>query len=273
MAVSRGDFLKRHTIVLVLALFLILTIGIRTAAAQSGFPRFEPVSCDIFDLYEHAPGAVEGQDLQCGYLVVPERHDQPDAGSIRLAIVIIKSTGDNPAPDPLILAQGGPGGSGLELYAGLASPDSELGQMLRPERDLVVFEQRGTRYSLPFLFCQEVLDLELNAAEQELSLEEEARLLREAFQACKVRLEAEGIDLAAYNSIENARDIIDLAHVLGYDRLNYYGVSYGTMLGQHLMRLKPELLRSAISGWNCATGCQSQPGNAGFQESRFQPSV
>jgi pimeloyl-ACP methyl ester carboxylesterase len=59
-------------------------------------------------------------------------------------------------------------------------------------------------------------------------------------------LKGDGIDLAAYNSIENAHDVAALAEALGYDQINYYGVSYGTVLGEHLMRLHPGLLRSVI---------------------------
>jgi pimeloyl-ACP methyl ester carboxylesterase len=59
-------------------------------------------------------------------------------------------------------------------------------------------------------------------------------------------LESNGIDLAAYNSIENAHDVAALAEALGYDQINFYGVSYGTVLGEHLMRLHPDLLRAVI---------------------------
>ena len=45
--------------------------------AQGQVPRFELVSCDTFDLSEHAPGAVEGTDVECGYLMVPEHRDVP----------------------------------------------------------------------------------------------------------------------------------------------------------------------------------------------------
>jgi pimeloyl-ACP methyl ester carboxylesterase len=238
--------MRLQPINLVLAIFIVLAVGIRPALAQGEVPRFEPVSCDAFDRSEHAPGAVEGQDVECGYLIVPERRDVPTDKTIKLGIVIIKSTGDNPAPDPLILAQGGPGGSGIELYARLAAPDNELGQMLRADRDLIAFEQRGTLYSRPFLFCQEAFDMNLEAMQLELSDEEELRLGREAYNACKARLEREDVDLAAYNSLENAQDIVDLAKVLGYDKINYYGVSYGTMLGGHLMRLNPDLPRAVI---------------------------
>jgi pimeloyl-ACP methyl ester carboxylesterase len=64
--------------------------------------------------------------------------------------------------------------------------------------------------------------------------------------ACYDRLRAEGIDLSAFNSLENAADVPLIARALGYDEYNFYGVSYGTLLGLHLMDNHPEGLRSVI---------------------------
>ncbi len=232
------------TILGTLIIVVLFALGATPALAQEdAVPRFETVDCAEFDV----PADAEG--VACGYLTVPEFHDQPDGDAIQLAIVILKSTSDNPAPDPLILTQGGPGGSGIDLYKVLLdSGDAfgRLGKELRAQRDVIIFEQRGTHRSNPFLFCQEVFNQDLNTLEENLSDEEETRQTLEAFEACKATLESQGVDLSAYDSEENANDIATLAEVLGYDKINYYGVSYGTMLGQHLMRLHPDLLRSVI---------------------------
>ena len=71
----------------------------------SEVPYFEESSC-MFDL---PSGAVPGEDLKCGYLVVPETHADPDGANIRLAVVVLKSKSPVPQPDPLVMAQGGPG--------------------------------------------------------------------------------------------------------------------------------------------------------------------
>ena len=68
----------------------------------------------------------------------------------------------------------------------------------------------------------------------------------EALSACYKRLIGEGIDLSAYNSLENAADIDAIRKALGYEEYNFYGVSYGTLLGLHLMREHPQNLRSVI---------------------------
>ena len=222
-----------------------LAFSSQPAAAQTDVPYFEQAACGAFNLSESAPWAVEGEDVECGYLTVPENRAQPQGSTIKLGVLIIKSHAPGPA-EPLVMTQGGPGGSGIDLFSSMASESDEIGQILRANRDLVIFEQRGTLYSQPFLACVESLETDLEHLEEHLTMEEELQFQKQAYQACRERLEGEGVDLAAYNSLENADDIADLAQVLGYDQINYYGVSYGTQLGQHLMNRHPDLLKSVI---------------------------
>jgi len=55
-----------------------------------------------------------------------------------------------------------------------------------------------------------------------------------------------GIDLAAYHSAAMAADVNDLRLALGYDRVNLFGVSYGTRTALTVMRDFPDILRSVI---------------------------
>ncbi len=222
-----------------------LALSSQPAGAQADVPNFEQTTCETFNLQESAPWAVEGEDVLCGYLTVPENRAHPQGNTIKLGVLIIKSDGQNPA-EPLVMTQGGPGGSGIDLFSSMVSPSDETGQILRAGRDLIIFEQRGTLYSQPFLSCVESLETDLEHLEEHLPMEEELRLQKDAYQACRERLEGEGVDLAAYNSLENADDIADLAAALGYEQISYYGVSYGTQLGQHLMKRHPDLLKSVV---------------------------
>jgi pimeloyl-ACP methyl ester carboxylesterase len=113
---------------------------------------------------------------------------------------------------------------------------------------LVLIEQRGTQFSQPYLFCQEIYEVDRQIAPQLPQLSEETinQKTLAAYGACRDRLLGQGVDLGAYNSWENADDIPLVMSALGYDRFNFYGVSYGTMLGQHLMKRHPDRLRSVI---------------------------
>ncbi len=182
---------------------------------------------------------VEGKDYECGYLTVPEQHSQPQGNTIQVGIVRLKSTNPKPA-EPLLLFQGGPGGSSIDLFPGFFLPHSENSLKLLSERDLIVFEKRGNRYSKPYLDCPEYKedDIHLDAA----ALAETLKGLK----VCRDRLVNAGVNLAAFNSVESAHDVAALVQALGYKQVNLYGVSYGTELAQDVLRLHPDIVRSVI---------------------------
>jgi len=199
---------------------------------------FEPGAC----MFQLPAGVNDGDEIRCGYLTVPENHAAPDGRTIRLAVAIIKARSPNPHPDPLIMAQGGPGGSTIEAYAETLLTKKTF----VPDQDIVLFDQRGTKYSTPNLYCTEVDQLIADTVEQQLSDAEEEQLGLEAMQACKNRLTGQGFNLSAFDSLENAEDIETLRLALGYPQINLYGVSYGALLAQHYMQLYPHSLRSVI---------------------------
>ncbi|MFN2275295.1 MAG: hypothetical protein ACK2TX_10665, partial [Anaerolineales bacterium] len=97
-----------------------------TVTAESSaetLPAFEETACP-FELPEGAP-------VECGFVVVPEDHANPDGPSIRLATIIVRDQSENHKPDPVILLAGGPGeravASTLQIAPSLAP--------LHPNRD------------------------------------------------------------------------------------------------------------------------------------------
>ena len=99
--------------------------------------------------------------IECGYVTVPLRHADPDGPTIRLAVVVLPAVDADPAADPLFMAQGGPGASTIDTFAEYLATDNDL----RPttNRDIVLWDQRGTLYSSPFLHCPEVLNADLQS--------------------------------------------------------------------------------------------------------------
>jgi len=212
-------------------------INSRTPSLQTKVPRFEPAAC----MFAVPFGLTEGKDLECGNLVTPQEHAKPDGPTMRLAVAIIKSTRADHSAEPLVMAQGGPGGKTIDtfLYLAISSP-------IREDRDIVLFDQRGTGYSQPALPCPEINDLMLEMLDERLTTEESNRQYNEAALKCRQRLLDEGADLGAFDSYENAADIENLRAALGYDQINLYGVSYGTLLALHTMARYPEALHSVI---------------------------
>jgi pimeloyl-ACP methyl ester carboxylesterase len=116
-------------------------------------------------------------------------------------------------PDPLFLAQGGPGGSTIGGFGQVLLDDPAKRPSLN--RDLVLWDQRGTYFSQPRLLCREVNQLPADADEEKQ---------KAAYRRCGERLAKEAGDLSAFNSLENARDVDDVRAALGYEKYNF-GVS------------------------------------------------
>jgi pimeloyl-ACP methyl ester carboxylesterase len=243
-----GTLMDKSSRILALKLFLVsalvyagaLVNGRGDVYAQEPVGTFTPAPC-MFEGFDLLLTQITGELLgfECGYVIVPERHTEPDGATIRLPVAVRRATDANPRSDPLIIAQGGPGGDAFEAYT-LLTPSTRIAA----QRDIVIFNQRGTFYAEPQLSCPET---KANLAEfLRADSDEGERLYNEAVVACFERLVAEGIDLSAYNSLENAADVPLIARALGYDEYNFYGVSYGTLLALHLMRDHPDGLRSVI---------------------------
>ena len=112
--------------------------------------------------------------------------------------------------------------------------------------DVVIFGQRGTGSAEPTLACPNVGELDLELLDDALDADAEVDEYGEAYAECASDLRDDGVDPSAYNSVQNAHDVEALRQALGYDRWNVLGISYGTRLGQTLMRLHPEGVRAFI---------------------------
>lgn len=180
--------------------------------------------------------------LRCGFLSVPELHAQPDGRQIKLPVVVLKSSSANPAPDPIIVLQGGPGGSAIrDFFFSILRAGFRAG-----ERDIILVDQRGSFQAQPSLVCTEyrdVLQKQLAQPAQDAAAIAERQA---ASAACYQRLQGEGVNLAAFNSAENAADIAAVAGALGYTQYNIYGLSYGSLLAQHVLALHPQNVRSVV---------------------------
>jgi len=235
----------RYRLILPIFLLLGLTLILPDSLyAQSSSPVspfvYEAAPC-MFEGLDLGPMTMTPEDLgfECGYVTVPEQHSNPDGPTIRLPVAIRRASGLDTKPDPLFLAQGGPGGSAFELFS-VTLPNTPIAR----ERDIVIFNQRGTVYAEPELVCTELREAlpHLLTLPPEEGDPQYIKLLGDCYQ----RLQNDGVNVSAYNSLENAADVDFIRQALGYTDYNFYGVSYGTLLGLHLMQNHPDHLRSVI---------------------------
>lgn len=208
-----------------------------TATAVPAFqPVFEEARCQ-FDV-------PSGRDARCGYLTVPEDHfDVENGRTLRLHVAIFASDSANPAPDPVVYLEGGPGGDALETVPLIFE---ERFAPFLADRDFIMFDQRGTGYSEPSLACPEYTELAYETLEMDLEPEEEIDLVIDALTQCHRRLLNEDVNFTVYNSAQSAADVDGLRAALGYEQWNLFGISYGTRLAQTIMRDFPAGVRSAV---------------------------
>lgn len=199
---------------------------------QTFTPTFQAASCP----FTLGAGIVEGQQVRCGYVTVPANHHVNNGEMMRLAVAIFKAPQymQSRDPAPVLRLEGGPGGSSLENVATAITTQNY--QHIIYHHDLILLDQRGVGYSLPSLACPEITVLGTNL----LVMNEES------VRACYHRLVSEGINLSDFNSLQNAADVADVIHALGYQQMTLNGVSYGTRLALTVMRLYPHVVRAAV---------------------------
>ena len=181
--------------------------------------------------------------MSCGFLLVPEDRDDPDGTQVRLHVAVFPAETPDPASDPVVYLEGGPGGHALEIL--VFSFEDRFAPFLA-RRDVIIFDQRGTGYSTPALKCPELRELDIALLDEVLPATALTALQLEALGLCRSRLVGEGADLDNYNSEANAADVADLRIALGIEEWNLFGVSYGTRLALTTMRDHPEGIRSVI---------------------------
>ncbi len=192
-------------------------------------------------------GETLGATFDCGRIEVPENWDMPDGRKIPISYVVLKSTNLAPFEDPVIYFQGGPGGSALNSLSQIAG--GTVG--LRQNRDIVVFDQRGTAHSNELL-CPinvrianpETYETDLDAVEArfaalDIGASSDPQAVYDVmaasaevvdYRSCVPYLEAQGIDITQYNTQSTVRDTIALMRHLGYPAYNLFGGSYGSMV-------------------------------------------
>jgi len=182
----------------------------------------------------------KGQQYTFGYLEVLENRQNPKGGTIKIPVYIFKSRSDNPKPDPVLYTVGGPG------YTSMRASQYMNYYRYLDDRDLILFEQRGTQYAKPSLDCPEWSKALSISNHPDFDETKTDSLFQKAARDCKERLEKDGNDLSSYTTNDIAADINDLMSVLEIEEYNLLTMSYSTKIGQVLMRDYPDKIRSVV---------------------------
>lgn len=199
-------------------------------------PELTPYVCPF---HAEAP-KYDPDEFRCGYVLVPEDRTNPDSRLIKLSVLQIISSADNPERRAVVRLTGGPGGPSLSAgrisaYQGAAT------KKFREAADLIFFDQRGIGYSEAH-FCRAVP----RNFQYGVSTEDGTGLWIEAYKKCISEARAEGIAVDAYSTWQNALDVRDIRLALGYEQWTLFGISYGTELGQAVLDVDEDGIRAAI---------------------------
>jgi pimeloyl-ACP methyl ester carboxylesterase len=168
---------------------------------------------------------------ECGRVRVPENRAAPAGRTLDLFVVRLPALGSPKAPEPVFLLAGGPGDAASETANDLPGV---LG-VLRPRRDLVFVDQRGTGRSQPLSCAGRGPGNRVELGEPSPA---EAR-------ACRAALERQA-DLRRYTTEDAVEDLEAVRQALGYGAIDLLAASYGTQVAQSYLRRHPDRLRAAV---------------------------
>ena len=193
------------------------------------------ISCDKLDELNISLSLKDR--ISCYWLAVPANREGNSKDVIQLPVVVLRSLSKNPEPDPIIFLNGGPGLPTVENRV------INVAANLEYDRDLIMMDQRGTGKSKPSLICKEDIDED----EDILGDDDDDQSSDDiSFLQCYKSFKEKGIDLSNYNTKENAADFMSLVKAMELDKVNYYGLSYGTRIALELLRNHPDHIRSVI---------------------------
>ncbi len=180
----------------------------------------------------------EIQNFECGAMRVPEFHNKGSVSKNNWALAYLKIFRDKDQKKPLlVIEQGGPGSSSMALAADYVSLIPEL----LNDFDILAVEQRGTRWTRPVAFCDEIIEYNIKTLSHPKSDETES----EIHAKCLAKA-SEKVNLDSISSYQIAYDLVYSAQHFGYSTFSFFGVSYGTIVGQYLLKFHANSLEKTI---------------------------
>lgn len=175
---------------------------------------------------------------ECGTLTVPVDWASPDGATFGLAVARRKATDPAARIGSLIVNPGGPGASGTAFALRRGFFSEEITRRF----DIVGFDPRGVGNSNPVICSTRLLneaprETPTNQAEFDRLKEYNGRLGAD----CRART---GPVFDHVDTLSTVRDLDAVRQAVGEATLSYYGLSYGTLLGQQYAEQFPDRVRA-----------------------------
>jgi pimeloyl-ACP methyl ester carboxylesterase len=188
-----------------------------------------------------------GKRLQCARVLVPLDWSDPRGPQISLAV--IRHLGSRPGRriGSLFLNWGGPGVPGVAMVKGAS--ESDLDALGGGRFDLVSWDPRGTGEST-HVRCFANARAEARFWGRDWSTpttrRESVRYLPKALGFVKRCVALSGSLLEHDSTADTVRDLDYLRKLVGARKLNYQGLSYGTVIGQTYANMFPRRVRAMV---------------------------
>jgi len=228
--------LKRIALTLTSLLFL-TSCATSEPEPLSSLSQYESQELKWRDCYEN---------YQCSSLLVPIDYTDLSVGAFSLALLRYQALDQDRRIGSLVVNPGGPGSSGVDYAYNaeyIVSPE------ILERFDIVGFDPRGVGDSAAIKCLSDAETDTSFAADSKPDDETEFALFisdaRDYFAKCAEKTK----HLTDYSTLNSARDLDILRSVLGDQKLNFLGKSYGTYLGTLYAELFPEsVVRFVLDG-------------------------
>ena len=183
----------------------------------------------------------EDRTAECGTLRVPVNWAKPHGAMFDLAVARRKATAPAKRIGTLFINPGGPGGSGVDFALGAAgyfSPE------LRQRFDIIGFDPRGVARSHPVVCTADLLaKMPSQVLNSQADFDRLVAFNRTLGKDCRKQT---GPLFDHVDTLGVVRDMDALRVALGEKKINYYGVSYGTLIGQQYAERFPKNFRALV---------------------------
>ncbi|KAG7445507.1 alpha/beta-hydrolase [Guyanagaster necrorhizus] len=190
-------------------------------------------------------------DYQCTRFQVPIDYSNEDSDKAALAVIKLSAQSETDYKGTVLINPGGPGGSGI---ATMIFSGSALASVIGKQYDIIGFDPRGVANSTPraefFLSEQEHLQWlastdhwshVVNATSDQIP-----HLWASAQVVAELAKERDNGILDYITTDNVARDMLGISEAAGQEKLQYWGFSYGTVLGATFAAMFPDKVERIV---------------------------